>query len=306
VEREVGPILASFGQSGYTSGNMTQPLRPTVSIWQKSVALLAAVGLLVVPALAAAETMVTQGYGVSGNLQKGMIVMLDPKDASKVQAANGGESDAIQGVVVAANEAAFSLGNDASAGDQVYVATTGKYDVLVSDQNGRVKAGDFITISALDGIGMKADSEQSIILGKALEGFDGSNNVISTTKLTTSAGTKSVSLGLIQVDVGVSHNPLASGAGSDAFVPGFLRKLAQTIAGKPVSAARIYISLAILLLTIVISGSLLYGGVRSSLVSIGRNPLAKRSVLRGLTQVMLIGVIILVIGLIAIYLLLKV
>lgn len=259
-----------------------------------------------VPALAAAETMVTQGYGVNGNLQKGMIVMLDPKDSSKVMAATGGEADVIQGVVVAANEAAFSLGNDASAGDQVYVATTGKYDVLVSDQNGRVKAGDFITISALDGIGMKADSNQSIILGKALEGFDGSNNVISTTQLTTSAGTKPVSLGLIQVDVGVSHNPLASGEGSDAFVPGFLRDLAKAIAGKPVSAARIYISLAILLLTIVIAGSLLYGGVRSSLVSIGRNPLARRSVLRGLTQVMLIGVIILVIGLVAIYLLLKV
>jgi hypothetical protein len=285
---------------------MTLPLRPTVHIWQKSIAGLAALGLLLLPALAAAQTVVTQGYGVNGNVQKGMIVMLDPKDASKVQAASGGESDAIQGVVVAANEAAFSLGNDASTGDQVYVATTGKYDVLVSDQNGVIKTGDLITISALDGIGMKADSNQSIILGKALQGFDGTNNVSGTTRLTTSEGSKSVSLGLIQVDVGISHNPLAGGAGADALVPGFLRKMAQTIAGKPVSAARIYISLAILLLTVIIAGSLLYGGVRSSLVSIGRNPLARRSVLRGLFQVTLIGVIILVIGLIAIYLLLKV
>ncbi|QQS18685.1 hypothetical protein IPL68_01180 [Candidatus Saccharibacteria bacterium] len=60
-----------------------------------------------------------------------------------------------------------------------------------------------------------------------------------------------------------------------------------------------------MLVTIFMTGSLLYGGVRSSLVSIGRNPLAKKSILRGLIQVVILGLTVFVIGLIAIYLLLK-
>jgi len=49
----------------------------------------------------------------------------------------------------------------------------------------------------------------------------------------------------------------------------------------------------------------LYGGIRSSIISIGRNPLAKKSIVRGLIQVITVGVIILVIGLFSVYLLLR-
>lgn len=262
------------------------------------------VGFLLLPAAASAQTAVTQAYGVTGTLQKGMIVMLDPHNSSNVQALTNSEDSAMQGVVVAANDSAVTLSGDGS-GNQVYVATAGKYQVLVSTQNGPIQAGDLVSISALNGIGMKADGSQSVILGKALESFNGTNNVSGTTTLTTSRGTTNVSLGLISVDIGISHNPLAQAGSGGAAVPGFLRKLAAAIAGKPVSAPRIYLSLAVLLVTMVVSGSLLYGGVRSSMVSIGRNPLARTSVLSGLFQVMGIGLIIFVIGLLAMYLLLK-
>lgn len=271
---------------------------------QKLVAASVAMLFLALPAVAAAQT-VTQAYGISGGLQKGMIVMLDPGDATKVKALSNKKINAMQGVIVAANESAVTLSGDGST-NQVYVATAGKYDVLISNQNGSIKKGDYITISALDGIGMKADSSQTVILGKALEGFDGTTKVSGTTALKTSAGTTTnVAIGLINVEISISHNPLAAAARPDAAVPGFLRRLAESIAGKPVSSARIYICLAVLLVTVFIAGSLLYGGVRSSLVAIGRNPLARRSVLRGLFQVITIGLIIFVIGILAIYLLLK-
>jgi hypothetical protein len=279
-------------------------LRRSLQNFNRIIAAGLAIGLFVIPAVAAAQA-VSQAYGVTGTVQKGMIVMLDPKNASNVQALTNKKDSAMQGVVVAASDSAVSLSNDSTT-DQVYVATTGKYDALVSNQNGAIKAGDIISISALDGIGMKADGGQSIILGKALENFDGTSNISGTTSLTDSNGGKAtVSIGLIEVNIGISHNPLAATKGADAAVPGFLRKLAQAIAGKPVSAARIYISVAVLLVTIIVGGSLLYGGVRSSLTAIGRNPLARKSVLRGLFQVTFIGIIIFVIGLFAIYLLLK-
>jgi len=251
----------------------------------------------------AAAQAVSQGYGVTGDIQKGMIVMLDPKDGGKVTPLTNEKSSAMLGVVVSANETVVSLGgtsNDA----QVYVATTGKYDVLVSDQNGAIETGDIISISALDGIGMKADAGPSLILGKALGNFDGKTNVNGTATLKTTNGTKTVSIGFVQVDISVSHNPLVASLDGPS-VPSFLKNAGQTIAGKPVSAARLYASIGVLLITLFVTGSLLYGGVRSSLISIGRNPLAKRTILRGLVQVIMLGLIVFVIGLVAIYLILK-
>src|SRR5882757_747888 len=97
---------------------------------------------------------VTQGYGTTQALQNGMIVKLLDNDTTKVEPVTTDTIAKMQGVVVAANDAAFALGNNGNNG-QVFVATTGKYEVLVSNQNGPIKSGDYITISALAGIGMK-------------------------------------------------------------------------------------------------------------------------------------------------------
>ncbi len=267
----------------------------------------ASFGLACVVVLSAVSTSmaqtVSQGYGTTGVVQKGMIVMLDPKDSRKVQALTNKQDKSMHGVVVSANDTVVSLGGDTSS-NQVFVASNGKYDALVSTQNGPIKVGDIVSISALDGIGMKADSGQTVILGKALTGFDGTKNVSGNASLKTSGGSHEVAIGFIQIDIGISRNPLAVSV-SGPPVPAFLRKSGDSIAGKPVSTIRLYVSLAILIITIFMTSNLLYGGVRSSLVSIGRNPLAKKSILRGLIQVVILGVIVFVIGLIAIYLLLK-
>ncbi|MBL8121144.1 hypothetical protein JNM87_00130 [Candidatus Saccharibacteria bacterium] len=259
-------------------------------------------GIFALPLVMSAQT-VSQGYGTSGTVQKGMIVMVDPTDSHKVMPLSSKKDKSMQGVVVSANDTVVSLGGDNSH-NQVYVASNGKYDALVSTQNGPIKVGDIISISALDGIGMKADAAQTVILGKALTAFDGSKNVSGTAQLDTSGGNKQVAIGFIQIDISISHNPLAVSVTGPP-VPSFLRKSGENIAGKPVSTVRLYVSLAILIITLFMTGSLLYGGVRSSLVSIGRNPLAKKSILRGLVQVVILGLTVFVIGLLAIYLLLK-
>ncbi|QQS18686.1 hypothetical protein IPL68_01185 [Candidatus Saccharibacteria bacterium] len=157
---------------------------------------------MLLPGLAHAQT-VSQGYGVTGTVQKGMIVMLDPKDSRKVRALTNQNDKSMHGVVVSANDTVVSLGGDSSTA-QVYVASNGKYDALVSTQNGPIKSGDIVSISALDGIGMKADSRQGVILGKALSSFDGTKNVSGNAALTTSSGNKDVAIGFIQIDIGIS------------------------------------------------------------------------------------------------------
>lgn len=250
---------------------------------------------------------VAQGYLSDSPIQLGIVVQQKPGDPDRVQPLSQKLEDEMLGVVVAPNDAPVSLSaNEDKA--QVYVATYGRYDVLVSSQNGAIKAGDTIAISALDGVGMKSDSDRASILGKAIEDFDGKTKVQSTARLKNSlGGTQTVAIGRITVDVNVAHNPAYNPpVATPDGVPTFLAEAAQIVTDKPVGALRIYASLAILIVTIIISGVLLYSGVRTGMIAIGRNPLAKKSIVRNLLQVVLIGMIILIIGLIAVYLLLKV
>jgi hypothetical protein len=263
--------------------------------------------VLLVPTVASADSSlsqsVTEGYGSSQNLQKGTIVMLDSKDPTQVDALTQASIADMQGVVVAANDAPVTLSSSGNT-NQVYVATFGRYGVLVSNQNGSIKSGDYITISSLAGVGMKANTTQAIILGKADASFDGISNVEGGATLNESGGKHvAVSIGRIQVDIVISHNPLQASA--TANLPGFLSKAGQLVANKPVSAGRVYISIFILLISAVLAGSMLYSGVRSGLTAIGRNPLAKKSITRNLIQVIFTSLGIFIIGLFGVYLLLK-
>ena len=249
---------------------------------------------------------VTQGYLTDTPLQPGIIVSLKPHDATRVQALSQSGETNMLGVVVSPSDAPVALSNSQNQ-EQTYIATYGQYNVLVSTQNGTIKAGDTIAISSIDGVGMKSDSNREAILGKAVQGFDGKSSAISSATLNGSNGSKAtVQIGRILVNINVAHNPAYHPVEKQAGVPTVLSQAAQIVTDKPVGAVRIYASLAVLVLAVIIAGILLYSGVRTSMTAIGRNPLAKRSIMRNLLQVILIGMIVLIIGLIAVYLLLKV
>jgi hypothetical protein len=246
---------------------------------------------------------VTQGYASDQPLQNGMIVKLKDKDTSKVEALTTETVTKMQGVVVASTDATVALSNDGNKG-QVFVATFGHYDALVSNQNGPIKAGDYITISALAGVGMKVDSSQPTVLGKATADFSGSGKVAGSAKLKDSAGKEvSVSLGRIPVDISISHNPLQQTAADG--LPSFLVHASEAVAGKPVSAARVYIAVVLLLLSSMVAGGMLYSGVRGGLIAIGRNPMAKKQITAGIIRVVLSGLICFILGVFGVYLLLK-
>jgi hypothetical protein len=246
---------------------------------------------------------VTQGYGTDKPLQNGMIVKLVDKDASKVEPLTDATVSKMQGVVVAANDATVTISNDGNKG-QVFVAAFGHYDVLVSNQNGPIKSGDYITISAIAGVGMKVDTTQPTVLGKATGDFTGAGRVASSAKLKDSTGKEvTVSLGRIPVDISISHNPLQAAAADG--LPGFLKKTSEAIAGKPVNAARVYIAFAVLVMSSIVAGFMLYSGIRGGLIAIGRNPLAKKQIVGGIIRVVLSGLICFILGVFGVYLLLK-
>lgn len=267
--------------------------------------LLALAALMVLIAVSVAQRSaaqtVTQGYDADQQLQRGIIVKLKDDDSTKIEPVTNDTLKKMHGVVVDANDAPVTLSAD---GQKVFVATTGHFDVLVTDQNGPINAGDYIGISALPGIGMKATDDQPVVVGKALASYDGKSNMVSRVEIKDGSGaTRSLVIGRVQTDIGISSNPLLRA--TDSNLPSFLKKATETLVGKEVSAARVYLGLGIFLATGLIAGSILYAGVRSSITAIGRNPLSKKSITKSLIQVILTSLIIFITGLFGVYLLLK-
>lgn len=269
-------------------------------------ALLSGLGLLLLALLPGAvhAQNITQGYLTDQELQNGMIVRLKPGEATKVEALAHKNASDMLGVVVAGSAAPVSLSDTSK--NQVFVATFGKYNVLVSTQNGEIKSGDFISVSALDGVGMKAGNDQEIILGKAIGSFNGLNDAESRVALTDSVGAKrDVALRRIGIDISVAHNPNYSGD-ITAGVPRFLSRAAQLVTKKPVTALRIYAGLMTLVLALAVAGGIIYSGVRTGMTAVGRNPLAKKSIMRNMITIILMAIVVVMIGMVAVYLLLKI
>lgn len=247
---------------------------------------------------------VTQSYNAGPSVLPGMIVELNPKAPTTVIPLTNKDIQNMLGVVVPLNEAPINLAPQTATTQQVLVATSGRYSLLVSNQNGPIKIGDYLTVSSLGGIGMKASAGQTEVVGQAAGDFNGSNNVLGTVSLNNSAGKPTtVSISDIQVSVHLGANPLFQKNASD--LPGFLTRTANAIASGPVSQVRIYLSSVVLLATIIIAASMFYGGVRSGIVAVGRNPLAKKAIGRSLIQTVIGGLIIFVTGLLGVYLILK-
>ncbi len=243
---------------------------------------------------------VAQGYSTDEALQNGTIVRLKPSDKAKVEPLIQEKETDMFGVIISSGESPVSLSDPNE--QQVFVATQGRYQVLVSTQNGQIKQGDGVVVSSIKGVGMRVDDLHRILVGKALENFDGQSDVESTAKISDG---RTVSLGRILVDINVKRNPAFSGD-TIAGVPHSLSRLAQSVTNKPITAFRIYAGLAVLLTCLLIAGAILYSGIHAGMTSVGRNPLAKSSILRSLITMTLTSLIVVSIGLFAVYLILKI
>jgi hypothetical protein len=242
--------------------------------------------------LARADTIV-RGFNANGSLQPGWIVALSQSSASTVEPAPANDPSRIYGIVIDPAQAPATL--QSQAGQKIFVATSGTYPVLVNTQNGTINPGDYVSISSTDGIGAKATNQQSNVLGQALEKFNGSSNLVS-------SGTSGLPIGRIEVTIIPGKNPLIA---NQIAIPAPLRRAGEAIAGKNISALRIYAALLVFIIMSFIAATLLWGGVRSGMISIGRNPLSKHSIIQGLVQVIIVAVLVFIIGVFAVYLLLK-
>lgn len=260
-------------------------------------AILFALFMLVAPVIQAqGASSISQGFQTEEtNIVEGALVSLKPDSPNTVELSSIERVSQLVGVV--GNNPLIELSDDTTT---VQVVTSGTTRALVSDLNGDIKTGDKITASPIEGVGMKAN-QSGIIAGTAQENL----SEVQTTERTIKSKdgtTKTVKIGLITVQVDTIF--FAGNQEGSSFVPSALQQLANNIAGQNVSPLRVVVAAMLLVLLFVSIFVLLYSAVKSSIISIGRNPLSESAVHKSLLQVGLTIVGLLAFTVILVYLIL--
>lgn len=247
------------------------------------------------PLTANSLTSISQSYKSEDDLSIGSIVSIKANSSNEVIASTSNNVDAMIGVVIKDGESILSLTNK-DAGT-VQVATSEIASVLVSDINGEVKKGDQITASPIKGVGMKATNNIKVVgvaqedpIGDTVEKYTNAEGVEQTVKL-----------GQVKILVNVSYYYKEP---EKTLIPTSIQNVANALAGKTVEPLPIIIAGAIFIITMVVVVSIVYSMVRSSIISVGRNPLSQSAIYRDLIQLSALVLVILFAGMIAIYLIL--
>ena len=241
-----------------------------------------------------AQTTITEGYDATEELSIATLVSLKKNSTSEVIAANTDSVNSLLGVIVNADNSLLSI---SSGKAQVQVATSGTVPVIVSDINGMVKRGDHITASPISGVGMRATGNVRII-GIA----QGDMSAGSKQTYKDKSGTeRSAKLAQIPVLVNVAYYFKQP---EKTIVPSAVQNVANALAGKEVQTLPIIVSVIIFLVTIIVVVSIIFSMIRSSIISVGRNPMSQSAVYRGLIQISSLVLVILTVGMISIYLVL--
>lgn len=243
----------------------------------------------------AASANLSHSYNASGAISTGSIVSLASQQSNTVELANSNNGSDLLGVVVDSNDSLLAI--DASS-TTVQVATTGQAQVLVSTLNGPISTGDKIAVSPLSGIGMKAGPGDYVI-GLAQSGFsDHDSNAQSQTVTDTTGHAHKLSVGTLDLTIAIGFNPANNSSQNG------LQKFVSSLTGRNVSTLRIVVSLMVTAVALAALVTLVYASIFGSIISIGRNPLAKLAVFRTLGTVLGMALLIAVLAAGVIFLLL--
>jgi hypothetical protein len=240
---------------------------------------------------------IAQGFKAnsSSGIVAGAILSTAKSDGATVELTTPDSVGRIVGIADEDPLLAISTGKS-----ETQVVLAGTTSVLVSDINGSIHSGDKIAASPIAGVGMLATADGRIV-GTAQTSFTNKDGKSQTIKDSTGKS-HTIRLGSIPIQVGVAYYQ----APGSNFLPPFVQRLANSIAGRPVSLIRIVTSSLLLLVSLVGITVLIYVSTKSAMISLGRNPLAAHDIRKSLYQVIGIAGIAACVTLLGSYLILSV
>lgn len=163
------------------------------------------------------------------------------------------------------------------------IATSGKVSVRVSNKGGAIKSGDLITSSTTAGVGIKA-TKNGYVIGSALAAYNKSEP------------------GLIPVALNIGSSTQFSSVRSNLFETLGLALSSQVVA--PLNALR-YVIAGLIVFAVIVIGIFFFGKItKSSVESMGRNPLAGKMIQFNMILSLGLTVVIMLVGLGLAYLIL--
>jgi hypothetical protein len=254
-------------------------------------------GTLALPVIASAATLISQSFSTKTNLAPGSIVSLQKNSTDIVSASTASDANYMLGVVIDSGSSQLSISS--SQINQVQVATSGVEQVLVSDINGNIAVGDPITASPISGVGMKASNSVKVI-GLAQDAFP--NDTGKQQTYTDRSGNKqSVLIGEVPVLINVAYFYKQP---DKTLLPPAIQSLADALAGKKVNTLPILISIGIFVIMLLVVVSIIYAMIHSSIISVGRNPMAQAAVYRNVIHLSVLVLVIIMAAVGAIYMVL--
>ena len=239
-------------------------------------------------------------YASDANVTPGALVSTSINNEGGVELATDANRSRIAGVISSKPLINLDATSDATTGsnpNMVNVIVSGLTQILVTDYNGAVRTGDKITVSPIAGIGAKATNSTTIV-GTA-QSDSGHGAVTKRTVKKADGAQQIVTISMVDVQVAVAaYTPPQT----SSIIPAFVQNFANTIARHNVSPARVFIAV---ILTVLMFGSVIaviYAAVKSSIISIGRNPLSATAIQQSLLKICAITLVIICSGTVVVYL----
>jgi len=161
--------------------------------------------------------------------------------------------------VVSLNPALYF--KNATAKNVIPVISSGQVMVRVSNSNGNIETGDFITSSSIPGIGEKV-TDNGYVLGRALQSYSSNNPKATGLILVT------LQPHFAQITNNITHNLFTS----------FTFGLSEAV-NTPLGAIRYFVSGIITILSFFLGFRFFARASNRGVEAIGRNPLAKQAIL---------------------------
>lgn len=214
---------------------------------------------------ATAHAAMSKQYFSDRILQKGLLVSLG--DNGNLYPAEAETGAALVGVV----NSQFKNNQDDRYATEVI--TEGRVSAIASNANGAIRTGDKLSISAVAGVAAKATDDSGAI-------------AVAVDDLRPSEG----SYGVLLIDVFPG-----SSRGAPDQLSG-LQGLVQAVTGKTVSTLRIIMAFIMIGLAFVFTALLISSSANSSIAAIGRNPLARLSIIDSFSKVLVLAFLTILVG----------
>jgi hypothetical protein len=207
-------------------------------------------------------------------------------------------------IELATNRASMFIGvATAVTTDKVTVANSGVVDVYVSDIDGPIASGTRLGLSAYGGVATVWHPGRNLV---GVVQVDSRNNIEwQKAEYKNSANGEREVINVAKVSIQLTQNAdSATGYSSD--FAGSMQRTAQAIAGHSVAWWRVLTAIIVGGGSLLLAFCLLISTGRGSFISIGRNPLASATILRGMWRIVFASAGIMIAGTFAAYLILRI